>query len=167
VLGRLVSGARQIPVYRETTDAHHAFSAAVAAVEAGECVTVYPEGTLTRDPNLWPMVAKTGAARIALATGCPVVPIAQWGSHEILPPYGRLPRLLPRRTSHVWAGPPVDLSAYAGREDRDALRGATDAILDAITALLEDIRGERAPARRWDPREHGQPRIGRFRHPQS
>ena len=50
----------------------------------GECVVVYPEGTLTRDPDLWPMVGKSGAARIALETGCPVIPVGQWGAQELL-----------------------------------------------------------------------------------
>ncbi|HEV7195506.1 MAG TPA: 1-acyl-sn-glycerol-3-phosphate acyltransferase, partial [Pedococcus sp.] len=68
VLGSLLRSAEQIPVYRNTGKAADAFRAAVAAVEGGKCVGVYPEGTLTRDPQLWPMVGKTGAARIALAT---------------------------------------------------------------------------------------------------
>lgn len=165
VLGRIVSGAGQIPVYRETIDAGRAFTAAVAAVEAGECLAIYPEATLTRDPGLWPMVGKTGVARIALLTGAPVIPIAQWGVQDILAPYGVVPRVLPRRTVHVWAGPPVDLSAFAGRGRPDAatLRAATGMILDAVTALLEQIRHEHAPERRWDPREHGQARIGNWR----
>lgn len=161
VLGRIVSGAEQIPVYRETADAGKAFSAAVDAVGRGECVAIYPEATLTRDPGLWPMAGKTGAARIALETGCPVIPIAQWGVQEILAPYATRPHLLPRKTVHVWAGPPVDLARFHGRQhDPQALREATDAILDAITALLEQIRGEQRPAQRWDPREHDLPRTG-------
>lgn len=166
LLGRIVSGAGQIPVYRETVDAGKAFSAAVDAVNAGECVAVYPEATLTRDPDLWPMIGKTGVARIALATGAPVIPVAQWGVHEILAPYAHVPHLLPRRTVHVWAGPPVDLSRFASdRPDTATLRAATGAILDAVTALLAGIRGETPPGERWDPRRHGQPRIGNWRRP--
>lgn len=164
LIGRIVDGAGQIPVYRETIDAGQALSAAVAAVEAGECLAVYPEATLTRDPALWPMVGKTGAARVALTTGAPVIPVAQWGVQEILAPYGRLAQVFPRRTVHVWAGPPVDLSPFAGG-DRPAavtLRAATEAILDDVTGLLERIRGEQAPTRRWDPREHGQARTGNW-----
>jgi 1-acyl-sn-glycerol-3-phosphate acyltransferase len=165
VLGRIVAGAGQIPVFRETADAGKAFSAAVEAVEKGECVVVYPEATLTRDPDLWPMVGKTGAARIALATGCPVVPIAQWGVQEVLAPYGKLPRLLPRKTVQVVAGPPVDLSAHLGSaSDAGRLRAATNAILDALTEQLVPLRGGTPPAQRWDPREHGQTVTGRFRH---
>ena len=58
----------------------------------GECVVVYPEGTLTRDPDLWPMTGKSGAARIALETGCPVIPVGQWGAQELLPPYAKQAR---------------------------------------------------------------------------
>ena len=161
VLGRIPAGAGQIPVYRETADAARAFSAAEAAVAAGECVTIYPEATITRDPGLWPMVAKTGAARIALATGCPVIPIAQWGPQRLLAPYAKLPRLTGRTTIQGLVGPPVDLSRYLGRTpDAELLRAATATIMDAITRLLEQLRGEQAPAARWDPREHDLPRVG-------
>ncbi|HEY6796301.1 MAG TPA: lysophospholipid acyltransferase family protein [Kineosporiaceae bacterium] len=164
VLGRILDRAGQIPVFRESSDAGNAFSAAVRAVEQGECVAIYPEGTLTRDPDLWPMVGKTGAARVALATGCPVIPIAQWGVQDVLEPYGKRVHLLPRRTVHVLAGPPVDFSAVAGSPaDAETLRAATDLILDAITALLVQLRAGTPPAQRWDPGEHGQARLGNFR----
>ena len=84
VLGRIIRSAEQIPVYRLTIDANLAFGAAVEAVQDGECVVVYPEGTITRDPDLWPMTGKTGAARIALASGVDVIPVAQWGPQDIL-----------------------------------------------------------------------------------
>jgi len=159
--GGILRGAGQIPVRRETAEAGRALDAAVQAVEDGECVVVYPEATLTRDPGLWPMVGKTGAARIALTTGCPVVPIAQWGVQEILGPYARRPRPFPRRTMHVHAGPPVDLGELRDRPlDTATLRAATDLILGAVTILLEGIRGEQAPDRRWNPRQHGQSVIG-------
>ena len=75
---------------------------------------VYPEGTATRDPDLWPMVGKTGAARLALTTGAPVIPVAHWGAQDILPYGTSKPHLFPRKTVRMVAGPPVDLSAYAG-----------------------------------------------------
>jgi 1-acyl-sn-glycerol-3-phosphate acyltransferase len=164
VVGRIVAGAGQIPVYRESATAGRALAPAVDAVGRGECVVVYPEATLTRDPGLWPMVGKTGAARIALTAGCPVIPIAQWGVQEMLPPYSNRPHLLPRTTIRVRAGAPVDLSGYAGRPlDVATLRSATDDILDAITGLLQGIRGGSPPPTRWDPRQHGQSSHGRFR----
>jgi 1-acyl-sn-glycerol-3-phosphate acyltransferase len=153
VIGRIIRGAGQIPVYRDTIDAARSVSVAVAAVEAGECVVVYPEGTITRDPQLWPMTGKTGAARIALATGAPLIPLALWGAHEVMPPYRKTFRILPRKTMQVVAGPPVDLSDLTGRPlDADTLRTATERLMDSITELLEGLRGERAPVTRFDPR---------------
>ena len=81
---------------------------------------VYPEGTASRDPGLWPMVGKTGAARLALTTGAPVIPIAHWGAQDILPYGSKKLRLFPRKTVRMAAGPPVDLSAYAGRSSAPA-----------------------------------------------
>jgi 1-acyl-sn-glycerol-3-phosphate acyltransferase len=60
---------------------------AINLLDAGHCLGVYPEGTLTRDPNGWPMVAKTGLARLAIITKTPVVPVAQWGSQIVMPTY--------------------------------------------------------------------------------
>ncbi len=160
-VGAVLRGARQIPVYRESTDASRAFSAAVQAVRDGECVGIYPEATLTRDPDLWPMVGKTGAARVALETGAPVIPIAQWGPQELLAPYAKRPRLFPRPTMHVWAGPPVDLAEFRGRRiDGQLLQEVTERIMADITSLLEDIRGERAPDVRFDLRSTELPRTG-------
>jgi 1-acyl-sn-glycerol-3-phosphate acyltransferase len=163
VVGAILRGAQQIPVYRNTGRAADAFRAAVGAVESGKCVGVYPEGTLTRDPGLWPMVGKTGAARIALTTRCPVIPVAQWGPQEILAPYSKRPHLFPRKTMHVLAGPPVDLSDLHDHPlDAAVLREATARIMAAITALLVELRGEPAPAERFDSRKHGLPETGNF-----
>lgn len=153
-VGAFMRGTGQIPVYRETTNALSAFRAAIEAVERGECVAFYPEGTLTRDPDLWPMTAKTGVARVALQTQCPVVPVAQWGANHVLPPYAKKPHLLPRKTHHVLVGEPVDLRRFYDKEmTPDLLKEATEAIMAAITELLEELRGEQAPQKRYDPRE--------------
>ncbi len=167
-VGAVLRGAKQIPVYRESADASRAFSAAVQAVRDGECVAIYPEATLTRDPDLWPMVGKTGAARVALETGAPVVPVAQWGPQQLLGPYAKRPNLFPRATMHVWAGPPVDLAEFQGRPiDGPLLRQVTERIMAAITELLEDIRGEQAPDVRFDLRSTRLPRTGDPRRPRS
>ncbi|MQS09340.1 lysophospholipid acyltransferase family protein [Streptomyces alkaliphilus] len=161
MVGSFMRGTGQIPVYRETSDAAGAFRAAVEAVRRGECVAFYPEGTLTRDPHLWPMQGKTGVARVALETRAPVIPVAQWGANEVLPPYagGRRIRLLPRRRLTVVAGPPVDLSEFHDREiDNELLRRATDRIMDAVTAQLAEIRNEAPPRNRWI---HKRDRAGR------
>jgi 1-acyl-sn-glycerol-3-phosphate acyltransferase len=118
-------------------------------------VAIFPEGTITRDPDLWPMEGKTGLARIALATRAPVVPIAQWGAHEILPRYGRMLRPWPRKRVQTVAGPPVDLADLYDRPmDAATLREATGRVMDAITALQAGLRGEPAPRARFDLRKH-------------
>jgi 1-acyl-sn-glycerol-3-phosphate acyltransferase len=151
-IGMMLRGTGQIPVYRESSDAANAFRAAVDALNSGECVVFYPEGTLTRDPDLWPMTGKTGVARLALLSKAPVIPVAQWGAHEAMPPYEKL-HLFPRKTLRVLAGPPVDLSAFYGLEPTaEVLREATDVIMDAVTEHLAELRGEPAPTERYDLR---------------
>ncbi|MFE7133077.1 lysophospholipid acyltransferase family protein [Streptomyces sp. NPDC057638] len=155
-VGMMLRGTGQIPVYRESTDALDAFRAAVEAIERGECVAFYPEGTITRDPEMWPMAGKTGAARIALQTRVPVIPVAQWGANLAVPPYAGTDkmRLFPRKTLIVRAGPPVDLDRFYDREPTpELLREATEAIMADITALLEEVRGEKAPDEPYDHRK--------------
>ena len=155
VIGRIIRGAGQIPVYRETANAAESVRDAIAAVRRGECVVVYPEGTITRDPQLWPMTGRTGAARIALETGAPVIPLAQWGAQDVIAPYTNEFRILPRKTMRVRVGPEVDLDDLRGRPvDAAVLRTATERIVAAITAQLEAVRGETAPVERFDLRTH-------------
>ena len=160
-VGRVLRGARQIPVYRETVGARDALRDAVAAIRAGECVVVYAEGTLTRDPHGWPMSGKSGAARLGLETGCPVLPMAAWGPQELLPPYAKRPHVVPRPTMQVTIGDPVDLSDLAGRPiDAQTLAIATDRIMDAVTQLVAELRDEPPPTERFDPRRHAVARTG-------
>ncbi len=152
--GQILKGTKQIPVYRGTGDAAAAVDAAVEAVESGECVAVYPEGTITRDPDLWPMSGKSGAARIALRTRKPVIPVAQWGAHEVMAPYRLELNVVPRKTMHFWTGEPVDLSdLYDAEPTPEVLGAATNRIMDAITSVLSEIRGVPAPDERWDLKE--------------
>ncbi|MDQ2815635.1 MAG: 1-acyl-sn-glycerol-3-phosphate acyltransferase [Actinomycetota bacterium] len=152
VIGPLMYKFGQLPVYRDRGDAGLVLKQAEQALRAGAAVIVYPEGTATRDPDLWPMVAKTGAARLALTTGAPVIPIAQWGAQHILPYGSKKLRLFPRKTVRMVAGPPVDLSAYDGqRLGASTLRAATADIMADITALLATIRQQTPPAVPYDP----------------
>ncbi len=146
VLRKVLVATGQIPVSRGTTTAGRSLDAAAAALAQGETVAVFPEGTLTREPDLWPMQAKTGVARLALATRAPVVPVAQWGAHRLMGRYKKLLKPIPRKKVTVVAGPPVDLSdLYDQPLDGPVLREATDRIMAAITHQLEEIRGETAP----------------------
>lgn len=156
-IGRIIRGAGQIPVYRETADAANAIRDALSALGRGECVVVYPEGTMTRDPGLWPMTAKTGAVRMALLSGAPLFPMAQWGAQEVMAPYVKEFRLLPRKTMHVVVGEPVDLSDLAGRPlDAATMREASERLMDAITGLLAEIRDESPPEERMVFRKDGE-----------
>ena len=159
VLGPIMYKLGQLPVYRGRGDAGLVLKQAEKALQAGAYVIVYPEGTASRDPDLWPMVGKTGAARLALTTGAPVIPIAHWGAQDVLPYGSKRPHLFPRKTIQMVAGPPVDLSAYAGqRLSASTLRAATAAIMADVTALLAKVRQETPPAVPWDPAAGG--RVG-------
>ena len=161
-LGLFLRSAGQIPVERLSKNAIGAFDAAVQAVLSGECVVVYPEGTLTRDPELWPMVGKSGAARIALATGAPVIPIGQWGAHKLLYPYAKTPHLFPRTQITMKVGDPVPLDDLTAMQPRtlEVINKATARIMEALTALVADLRQEPAPAVPFDPRKAGLRQTG-------
>ena len=163
VVGKVLLAAGQIPVERETSDARKAVDHAKILLEKGHLLGVYPEGTLTRDENLWPMVAKTGCARLALETDTPVIPITQWGSQKVLPRYSSKIKIFPRQTIQMYAGKPVDLSRWKGKhEDPQALIEATAEIMRVITAPLEEIRGEKRPEVIFDPHTSELPKTGNF-----
>ncbi|HEX3296544.1 MAG TPA: lysophospholipid acyltransferase family protein [Nocardioides sp.] len=160
-LSHFLRAAGQIPVERLSRNAKGAFDEAVAAVRAGECVVVYPEGTLTRDPDLWPMAGKSGAARIALETGCPVIPIGQWGAHNLLYPYAKKPHLFPRTQITMKVGDPVPLDDLRDQpRTTQTINEATRRIMAALTDLVAELRDEVAPAERYDPRTSGVRPIG-------
>ena len=152
VLRQALQATRMIPVER-TRDGGRSLEAARQALASGRVIVVYPEGTVTRDPEGWPMTARTGAARLALQTGAPLVPVGQWGIQELLPYPSRSLRPFPRRTARMRVGHPVDLSDLRDRPlTASVLRTGTDRMMDAITQLVAELRGEPAPDGRWDPR---------------
>ena len=151
-IGHVLYRAGQLPVHRGRADAALVLKEAEKSLAEGAAVVIYPESTATRDPDLWPMVSKTGVARLALTTGAPVIPVAHWGTHDILPYGSKQPRLFPRKTVRTVAGPPVDLSQWAGQQtSAKALRAATAAIMAEVTALVAQLRGEEPPAVPFDP----------------
>lgn len=151
-LKQVLEATRMIPVER-TRDGGRSLDAAREAVATGRAIIVYPEGTVTRDPDGWPMAARSGAVRLALQTGAPLIPVGQWGIQELLPYGGRAPRPFPRKTARIRIGAPVDLDDLRGAPmTASGLRAGTERMMDAITAIVADLRGEPAPAGRWDPR---------------
>jgi len=154
-LAAFLRAAGQIPVERATAGAR-AFDEAVKAVNAGELVVVYVEGSITKDPAGWPMVGKSGAARIALETGAPVIRVGQWGAQELLPAYSTKPHPFPRKTVRMKIGDPVDLSDLIPQEHTiPVVAEATHRIMDAIVDLVAEVRGEQRPAELFDPRKAG------------
>lgn len=148
VVGRIMSGAGQIPVHRGTSDAHRSLRDAEQALRRGECIVIYAEGTITHDPDFWPMQGKTGVARLALsAPDVPVIPIGQWGPQLTFDSLRRRVRPIPRKESLAEVGDPVDLSRFRGAEPTaTVLREVTDLIMTSVRALVADLRGETPPA---------------------
>lgn len=155
VLGWLLKKVRQIPVYRGTIDAVKALEAAVEGVKEGAAVIIYPEGTTTKEPDLWPMRGKTGVARLVMETGAPVIPIVMWGPQQIFDPRTGKLKLRFRTPVTIQAGPPLDLSAWAGAVPTSAtLHEMTDHIMLHLRDMLAPIRGG-APPPLWTPRRNG------------
>ncbi|WP_347344254.1 lysophospholipid acyltransferase family protein [Microbacterium sp.] len=165
VLGWALRRTGMVPVARSASAAaaRQTLKSSAELVAHGRGVIVYPEGSLTRDPDLWPMRGKTGAVRLALTRDIPVIPLAHWGVQEIMPRYGKLRLWPPRRRVRVLVGPPVDLDEYRRtRSQPTTLAAATDRVMADIAGLLAQLRGEPAPAQRWDPATHGQKETGRL-----
>lgn len=158
VLGHVFKAGGQIPVYRGTDKAGNALVEAERRLRAGDAIMVFPEGTLSRDPLQWPMTGKTGAARLAMATGVPVLPMGQWGPQDILDSFeGGGFHPFPRKDVRVSIGEPFTLEAFGSdTTDRDAVCKATAEIMRRITAIVEDLRGLKAP-RPYDLHYDGNP----------
>lgn len=148
VVGSLFRAMGHIPVLRGSTSAKAALAPAAEALRNGEMVVMYPEGGISAGTQ-WPTKAKTGAARLALTAGVPVVPVAQWGIQRVLPPRARrrskllrpVWALLTRPRVKVLIGAPFTLSGDP--ENIDDVRAATARIEAEIVGLLEELRGPR------------------------
>lgn len=152
VLGTLLRHAGQIPVQRGTRRTGEAMDAAEDLVRAGGVLTMFPEGSYTRDPDLWPMRAREGAARIALDTGVPLIPVACLGSREAWAPHSARLHHRRRGTLVLQVGPPLMPRHLPGESGHEAARRTTDEVMAAITTMLAGLRDERPPAHVHDPR---------------
>jgi 1-acyl-sn-glycerol-3-phosphate acyltransferase len=150
--GTLLRASGQIPVNRGTADARSSLSAAEADLAAGNLIVIYPEGSVTRDPEWWPMQSRSGVARLALTTDAVVVPVAQWGA-QLLHDYHTKklhPRL--RTPADYCVGEPINLSqrraeVRSGRPlTPELLQETTDLIMAHVRTLLGEVRGEQPPA---------------------
>ncbi|KAA9152981.1 1-acyl-sn-glycerol-3-phosphate acyltransferase [Amycolatopsis acidicola] len=149
IFGKIFLGSGGIPVYRGSASAGDSLRAAHQALAEGKVVVIYPEGTITKDPEGWPKRAYTGAARLAIGNDVPVIPVARWGTNEILDFYHKKLRLFPRKTITHAVGEPLDLSEFRGKEPTaPVLREVTDVMMGRITELLAEVRGETPPAKK-------------------
>lgn len=165
VLGAILRFTGQIPVERDGSGPDP-LKAATRLLDDELAVIVYPEGTLTRDPDEWPMRGKSGAVRLALQHDIPLVPMAHWGVQRILPRYGGRLSIMPRKDVEMLVGAPIDLTPWKGRASEPAaLAEATTVLMDEIARLLGELRGETPPPTRWNPAEHGQSEWGKFTPP--
>jgi 1-acyl-sn-glycerol-3-phosphate acyltransferase len=164
LIGPIITAAGQIPVYRSHHRNDEPLRAAHAFLKAGHSIAIFPEGTLTRSPDLWPMRGKTGAIRLALETGVPVYPVGQWGSEVILPQYGSRFRPGFWKPVRLLVGDEINLDNYRKKQlNPDELNEATKLVMQTITELVEVLRDEKAPFELWDPQKAGQTVSGNFK----
>lgn len=152
LVGQVMRGTGQIPVYRGSTDAKDSLRDANAALADGKIVVIYPEGTITKQPEGWPMYARTGVARLALANDVPVIPVARWGTREILDGYHHRFRPFPRHRVVTVVGEPIDLSKYRNQPiTSQVLRDVTDLLMAEVTSMVARVRGETPPVEVFRP----------------
>ena len=154
VIGRLARRLGFIAVKRDAPDASASLDEATLALASGEAVGLYPEGRLTRDPMMWPERAKTGAVRLALRSGAPIVPVAMVGAHEVV---GRhrvvktlLTNIIRRPKVSTKVGAPIDVRRLMNigpstQPTNEEVRHAADLVMRQLVDLIEALRGQTAP----------------------
>lgn len=164
VLKWILPRVGQIPVYRGGKSNDEPLRAAKEFLKAGQVVVVFPEGTLTRDPNQWPMRGKAGAIRLAVELGLPIVPAGHWGVEKVLGNYSKKFRPNPFHLVRVKIGKPLYFPELAGTTPTTKqLSDATDQVMRAISSIVGELRGETPPKELWDPTQKGQSEIGNYR----
>jgi 1-acyl-sn-glycerol-3-phosphate acyltransferase len=162
IIGGLARRLGFIPVKRGTAEAAHSLDAAVEALGHGEAIGLFPEGRISRHPDKWPERAKTGAVRLALASGAPIVPVAIEGAHRVVGAkriavtlfmnFFRRPKV------HTAVGAPIDVRRLmhigpSTEPTADEVRHATDLVMAQLVALVAELRGEKAEHPIGAPRE--------------
>lgn len=156
IVGKALVGSGQIPVERGGGSGQAALDLAIKSLAEGNLVLIYPEGTVTKEPDFWPMKPRPGVAALALSGDFPVIPVAHWGTQLVYNSYAPKGKFkpLPRKEVHVVAGEPIDLSAYRGVPmDARVIRDVSLVIMNAVRDLLAEVRGEPAPAELYDPKK--------------
>lgn len=164
IVGPVLLACGQIPVFRSGRGNSDPMESAYKVLRAGHVIGIFPEGSLTREPNQWPMRARTGAIRLALETGVPIVPMGQWGTEVVMDTYSSKIFPKPWHKVNMIIGKPIDLSKYHGKKvSVEEMVALSDEVMVEITKIVEQLRGEKAPAKRFVPSEHGLPEHGNFK----
>ncbi len=164
IIGKILPHVGQIPVYRGGKSNEEPLRAAKEYLKAGQVVVVFPEGTLTRDPDQWPMRGKAGAIRLAVELGLPIVPCGQWGVEKVLGNYSKKFRPNPFHVVRVKIGKPMNFEELRGKTlSAKEIADATDKVMREISKIVGELRGETPPKELWDPTKVGQSEIGNYR----
>ena len=149
VLGKILKIIGQIPVLRASASAGDSLEYAKDALANGQTVVIYPEGTLTKDPELWPQHFKTGTARLALETGVPIIPVAHWGLNTIYPRGQKKFRFRPFSHDTVVAfGPAIDYSdLWDQRDEKKTLGDLSQRVKNTVAAMVAELSGRELPQR--------------------
>ena len=134
----ILRGAKQIEVKRGTATAPMALDNAFAALNKGEVVVVFPEGSISEDADLTPLPPKTGAARLALGSGVPLIPCGVWGTQNIWPKGYDKNWWPPRQDILVRVGEPMHVKG--DRESTEDWRRVSEQLMDEITRLVASLR---------------------------
>ena len=164
IVGPVLLACGQIPVFRSGRNNADPMQSAYDVLNAGHTIGIFPEGTLTREPNQWPMRARTGAIRLSLETGVPIIPVGQWGTEAVMDTYSSKIRPKPWHKVRIVIGKPISMDPYKDKKmSTEDLVELSDQVMVEITKIVEELRGEKAPAKRFVPSEHGLPEHGNFK----
>ena len=157
VLGKILKIIGQIPVLRASASAGDSLEYAKDALANGQTVVIYPEGTLTKDPDFWPQHFKTGTARLALETGAPIIPVAHWGLNTIYPRGQKKVRFRPFSHYCVVAfGPAVDYSdLWDHRDEKKTMGDLSQRVKNTVAAMVAEL-SERELPQRFTSKESGE-----------
>ncbi len=146
----ILKGAKQIEVRRGSRAAPVALDQAMKVLGDAQVVVVFPEGTITTDPELKPMAGRTGAARLALASGAPLIPAALWGTQNLWPKDYARHWWPPRQEVLVRVGEPVMLSTKTGspQDWQQASYQIVERISLLVAGLMPAVPDRRRPLKR-------------------
>lgn len=163
IIGPVLKGTQQIPVERGSGAGQRALETALDELASGGVVVIYPEGTVTKDPDSWPMRPRPGVAKLALSGDFPVIPVAHWGTNHVYTSYGtgRKFRPFPRKKIHVVAGDPIDLSQWRDKSiDTRSIRDVSYAIMEHLQNMVAILRDETAPAELYNAKKAARSESG-------